>query len=896
MARSEAVRHAFNRGLISPLALGRVDLKRSALSAEIQTNWMPRTLGSMMLRPGLQYVGATASNAAANYVEFVRSSSAKHLLEFTNAAMRIWTNDALLTRPAVTSAIANGTFPTNFASWTDNDEVGGVSAWISAGNAGFTGNGTAAAIRDQVVTVAGANIGVEHALRVVVNRGPITIRVGTTAGDDSYIAEATLGTGYHSLALTPTGDFNIRFMSRHKRLVILGSCTIEAAGVVSLTSPYLAADLDNIRADTDSLSVDVMFVGCVGYQQRRIERRAAGRSWSVALYAPEDGPFRNDNTSTQTMAPTAISGNTTLTSSVAFFRSTHVGALFKVESIGQTVSSALALLNDATNSIRVTGITTDRNFTIVLAGMTAGRTVILQRSFDNATWVAVAGQTWAADVTTSYTDGLDNQIVYYRLIITVVGAAGATTATLTIATGSVIGICRVTAFTTSLAVSVEVITDFGGTTASTTWAEGLWSDFRGWPGSGTIYEGRMGWGGFDSINLSVSDAFDSFDAETVGDSGPINRSIGSGPMDTINWMLPLQRLILGAQMAEHSVRSNAFDEPITPSNFNRKQCSTQGSAPVQAIRIDSRGIYIQRGGNRVFELSFNTETYDYHSTDLTMLNPEVCKPSVVRMAVQRRPDTRIHCVLSDGTVAIQVYDAAEQVNCWVKFETDGDVEDVCVLPGGAGTDEDIVYYVVNRTINGATVRYLEKWATEAECQGTYSTSTTLNKQADSFVICNAGVGGATLTGLTHLIGETVVAWANGKDLGDYTVNGSGEITLSEAAGSAGAIVGLEYTALFQSAKLGQTLSKHKNIDHLSAILHNTHAQGLWVGPDFTNMDNLALIQEGAPVDETSTYASFDHDPQEFIGTWDIDARVCLKAVAPRPCTVLACVIEGQVSG
>jgi len=50
-------------------------------------------------------------------------------------------------------------------------------------------------------------------------------------------------------------------------------------------------------------------------------------------------------------------------------------------------------------------------------------------------------------------------------------------------------------------------------------------------------------------------------------------------------------------------------------------------------------------------------------------------------------------------------------------------------PGRDRSTEDQVYYVVNRTINGATVRYLEKWAKETDCRGG-----TLNKQADAFII------------------------------------------------------------------------------------------------------------------------------------------------------------------
>lgn len=887
MARQELVRYAFNRGVISPLALARVDLKRAAFSAEQQENWMPRTLGPMMLRPGLGYIGASYVNNLARHIEFVRSLASMHILEFTNAIMRVWTNDALITRVTTSAAVANGGFPANLGSWTDNDEAGGTSAWVTGGYMGLTGNGTAAAIRDQVVLI-GAYAGVEHALRVIVQRGPVIIRVGSAAGLDDYVEEATLGTGTHSLSFTPAVDFNIRFMSRLERQVLVDSVAVEAAGVVTLPSPYQTADLDNIRGGTDSLSVDVMFVGCTGYQPRRIERRNSGRSWSVVLYAPDDGPYRIENTSTQTMTPSVLTGNGTLTSSLPFFKTGHVGALFRVGSTGQTVTKSMAALNDATNSIRVIGILTDRTITISLVGMTAGRTVILQYSTDDATWIAVSGKSWTADTNEGYTDGLNNQIIYYRLICTVVGAAGATAATLSIPTGTIIGVARVTGYTSTTVVDMEVLTSFGAITASTTWVESLWSDYRGWPSAGALYEGRMAWGGFDAIVASVSDAFDDFDPDTVGDSGPINRTIGSGPMDTINWVLPLQRLILGAQLGEHSVRSNAFDEPITPTNFNRKRCSGQGSSNVQAISVDTRGMFVQRGGSRVFELAWDQETFDYGSKDITTLNPEICKPYVKRMALQRRPDTRLHCVLSDGTVAALVYDHAEQTMCWITITTDGIIEDVVVLPGVAGSDEDQVYYSVARTLSGSTVRYLEKWATESECQGGST-----NKQADSFM---TGTGG--VAGLSHLEGLTVVAWRNGTcpedsngDIQTYTVTG-GTIPL---AGSGAWVVGLPYDALFKSAKLGQTLSKHKNIDTMAAVLYNTHPRGLLYGPDFTNMDNLPLMYQGAPVDPDVVYASYDEDAQSFPGTWDPDARLCLKAQAPRPCTVLAVVIEGQVT-
>lgn len=902
MAKQETLLYAFNRGIVSPLALARVDLKRLALSAATQINWMPRVMGSMMMRPGLQYIGATASNAASRDIPFIRSSTEQAALEFTANLMRVWVDDVLITRPTVTSAVSNGNFDSNLTGWTDNDDSGGTSDWVAGGYMGLTGNGTAAAIRDQTVTVAAGSQNVEHALRVVIYRGPVTIRVGTSTSDDSYVAETELQTGDHSLAFTPTGDFNIRFKSTLKRQVLVDSCNVEAAGVMTIPTPYDASDLDYIRASTDSQSVDVMFVGCDGYTQRRIERRSE-RSWSVCQYLANDGPYRTENVGPITITPSGLTGNITLTASAPLFKSTHApstdnaGALYRITSSGQNVSASITVENTFTEEIVVTGVDAQRIFTLVLTSISGtGSTATLQRSLESESgpWTDIANYT--TDQSLPYDDGLDNQEIWYRLGVKTGNYAGGTiAASLAYAQGSTEGVVRITGFSSSTSVSAEVITDLGATTATDVWAEGQWSDYRGWPSAGALYESRMVWAGNDKFNYSISDTLSGFDPEFEGDAGPVARSIGSGPLSLISWILPLSRLILGSDLAEHSVRSNAFDEPLTPTNTNIKPASTQGSADVQAVRFDQRGAFVQRGGTRLFELDIDQRGVDYGSQDLTLICPQIGLPRIVRIAVQRQPDTRIHCVRSDGTAAVLVYDKRENVLCWVEVETDGLIEDVMVMPSQSGEDEDRVYYTTARTINGATVRYREKWALESECVGG-----TLNKQADAFMVFTNSPASTTVSGLDHLIGETVVCWYDGVcpedvngDIATYTVSAGGTITLPEEATTG--IVGLAYNADFLSAKLGTQLTHHKKVDKLGLVLADTHCKGIQIGPDFTTMDHLPLVQEGAVVDPDTIYEQYDQEPQEFPGGWSTDARLALRAQAPRPCTVMAAVIEGTVN-
>lgn len=872
--------YAFNRGLVSPLALARQDLKRMALSAETQTNWMPRVLGAMMLRPGTRYLHATRSNAAAAHIPFVFATDDTAILELTAYAMRIVSeDDTLLTRPTVATTINNGTFLTDLTGWTDTDEAGATSAWAAGGYMSLLGTGTNYAIREQLVTCATPNT--EHGLAIRVLRGTAELLVGSSSGGEQYVTKTTLRQGYHSFGFTATGDFYVRLQANDTTAVLIDSVAIESAGAVTITTPWNSDNLQDIRFDQ---SGDVIFVACSGFRPYRIERWGT-QSWSVVEYIPEDGPFRDINSGPITMTAAALTGSTTLTASKPYFRSTNVGSLFRLASAGQTVSLAIAAQDTYTDPIRVTGIDNGRVFSITITG-TWTATVHLQRSVtEPGDWTDVTS--YSSNQSTTYDDTLDNQVIYYRLgIKTGDYTSGTATCQLSYSAGSIQGVGIVTAYTSTTQVSVDVLSPFGSTSATDEWWEGQWSDRRGWPTCVGFYDGRLWWAGGDKINGSVSDSFESFDDEVEGDSGPILRSVGSGPVDTINWILPLSLMAVGTQGSELVAKSSSLDEPLTPTQFSLKAVSTLGSTNMRAAKVDTSGIYVHRNGSRVYELAMDGTTYSYVSNDLTAVAPEIGDEGFVRIAVQRQPDTRIHCVRSDGVVAVLIFDRIEKVTCWVLYETDGEVEDVVVLPG---TVEDSVYYCVKRTIDGSTVRYLEKWALESEARGAATTVLT------DATIAWAGASSTTLTGLDELEGATVAVWGNSKDMGEYTV-ASGSITVSEAVTQA--YIGLPYTATFKSAKFalwsqtGNPLTQRQRLDHVGLVLADTHAQGLRYGQDASYLDELPLREQGTDVDGDAVWATYSEDSVELNGSWSTDARLILEAASPRPCTVLACVVAG----
>lgn len=885
---------AFNRGRISPLALARVDFKRTALSAETQTNWLPRALGSMSLRPGLKYTGATRSNLASLTIPFVFSRTDTARIELTDGKMRVWVDDALVSRAAVTTAVTNGTFTTDLANWSDQDGGTAASTWHASGYMQLVGDGTAAAKRRQEVTVSGGNVNTRHALNIEVTRGPVLLRVGSSAGGDEYVAETELETGTHSLAFTPTGNFFIDLFNYNERAALVDSVAIASSGTMEITAPWAAADLDLIRWDQ---SGDVVFVAASGYRQRRIERRATD-SWSIVVYECDNGPFRLQNTGPVTITPSGTTGDITLTASQSLFRSTMVGTLFKVTHTGQSAAASINGQDQFSDPIRISGVDTARVFAVIITG-TWSATVTLQYSVSEpGSWVDATLGTYTSNTAIAYDDTLDNQVIYYRIGVKSGNyTSGTVSVSLTTPSGSQTGIARVTGYTSATQVSAAVLSDFGAATASSEWSESYWSAYRGFPSSVALYEGRLWWAGKDRVWGSVSDDFHNYDDETEGDSGPISRSIGSGPVDTIHWLMPLQRLLLGADGAIRTARSSSFDEPLTPTNFNLKEVSTQGAASLPSVKTDTSAVFVQSGGVRLYEAAYDANSYDYSVSELTQIVPEIGEPSIIKIVAQHQPEKRFHCVRSDGTVAVMVYDKQEEVTCWIDFETDGDVEDVVVLPG---TTEDEVYYTVKRTINASTVRYHEKFALESETRGLPEA-----KLADSFIEYS-GAATTTITGLSSLEGEEVVCWgwntatpftngagdAVGRSFGTFTVSG-GQITGLSAAVT-NAVVGLAYSATFKSTKLAyavEDLAKKKRVARLAIIGKWLHASGLKYGRDFDNLDDLPMIEDGTEVDTNDVREDYDEPSFAFPGTWDSDSRVCLKAIAPKPCTVLACVID-----
>lgn len=854
----------FNRGEIDPNAMARDDVVKINSSAATMKNFIPTRLGSMMYRPGTEHVGTGVTGS--KLIPFIAATDDTAILEFYNGGMQIWVDDALVTRTAVTTTVTNGEFTTDLAGWTDADEAGASSTWNS-GVMSLDGDGTNSAIRWQTMTT---EVGVEHGISLHVIYESLRLRIGTAGASSDDIFDGVLKAGVHRLAFTPSGNITVTLSNSKSTLCYVQYVRIDSAGVVAIEQPTTTDNIDSIRY---AQSADTIFCAAVNTKPFVIERRGV-RSWSVVDYQYTDGPFNTINDTSTTMTASGYSGDVNLTSSAPYFKATDVGMLFKLSSAGQAASNTVSAQDTGTASVRVTGVDVARRFNFYITGLTGtGSTIVVQSSPDDATWADVL--TYTTDQSNFYYDALDNSTLYYRLWCKTGGySTGTIILTITFPSGSIAGVARITGITSTTVATAQVLTDFGGLTATRDWYRGTWSATNDkYPTAVALYEGRLWWAGKSQVWSSVSDAYYSFDSGLEGDSASIQRTIGFGPVDDVAWLMPVNRLLMGIASDELAIRSNSFGDILKPSNANIKAGSSQGSALIDPIKVNGRVYFVQRSLQKIYQLEYRGEQDIHDSLDITLLNPRICQPGIKRIAVTMQPDVRIWVLLTDGTLRIYLIDATEDVRAWSRWDTDGVVADITVLPD---TTEDRVYINVVRN----SVTNIEKLSLFSESIGG-----TISNTFDSLVQYTSP--GTTLTGLAHLNGKTIGVWADGQYRGTAAVS-AGSATVAGSWTNVSA--GLRYVADYKTTKLNQftdrsVLTYDKRVVDVGFVLLDYWPGSLTVGPDSSTLGVFPTTEDGTVVGATATLSEYDEPPFPFNGATESDPRIHLQA--NNPCTILA---------
>lgn len=362
------------------------------------------------------------------------------------------------------------------------------------------------------------------------------------------------------------------------------------------------------------------------------------------------------------------------------------------------------------------------------------------------------------------------------------------------------------------------------------------------------------------------------------DDNRLRFAIAAQEASRILHLTPLQQVLAMTNTTEYRIYGGG-SQPMAPDAIKSEVQSQIGASNVMPVVVNSTIVYAAARGGHVRELGYNWQSSGYTTGDLSIRSAHMFEDTdVVDMALAKSPDPIVWVVMSDGSLLGLTYLPEQAIGGWHKHTTvNGTIESVTVVPEG---DEDIVYFVVLREINGNRVRYIERMherkfsrlsdAWHVDCGGEY-----------------LGEETTRVNGLTWLEGQTVSIFADGCVLPQQVVT-NGIVTLTQP--SRHVIVGLPITADLQTLPVAVQLQDGsygmghmKNVNDVYLRVHRS--SGVFVGPDF---DNLVEYKQRT----TEFYGSPPELMSKEIGLaaiaqWNDSGQICVRQKDPLPLTVVS---------
>lgn len=824
MGRANTIQTNFTAGEISPKMYGRVDINKYFNGARKLRNMLVLPQGGTCRRPGTIYLGEVKDSTKATLLRpFVFSDGDSYVLEFGHQVVRIWSNDALVGAPLEVVTPYSST------------ELAQLKMVQSA----------------DVIFLAHPS----YQPRVLTRVSHTSWTIGLYANSDgpylsTYPDAVTMVVSSFTDLATATAPVSM--------FTTTGSTkNVTGAAAVSATDFQIRLTVTSHGYTTGQ---SVLVRGIVGVPE-------ANGAWTI----------RNDSANTFTLLGSRIaktstyaSGGTTIVSAASHveYREDNVWKLAQLIDItSATVATVkpVAVLNpDSADKlsydVHSSGATTTRR--IISDAPAFGvndRFKVVRPNFQNGSvtmdWMLIFDFLESTVVhgiplnIFNYDNPAKEVVISARTITGTVTSSAAYFVSTDVGRGIrlkfgaywTVGV--ISAYTSSTVVSATfenaVPVDSGaayklyndGKTAS--WKISAWSETTGYPSSVSFHQQRLVFGGTtiepSTLWMTMSGDYYSFDPserETaiVTDAHAITITLVSGQVNKIRWLDSGPVLLVGTEGAEWQVKPSSIQQALTPTNLSATIQTSHGSMVADAVRVGSQTLFIQRSKRKLREMSYDFSIDAFANKDLSIISEHLLRENggVVEFTNQKSPHNFLWIVLGNGKVASVTYEKEHEVVAWSlhDFGGSGIAESVAVIPSSDGVG-DYVYFVVRRTINGVSKRFVERLD-----RLTDSTALTGYKLLD----CSKSTDYGTPTDINtyavaHLPAATVGRVVDGVYVGTTTVS-SGSATVGYRGSSI--YVGFTFESVVGildpegGSSAGSSQAKKKRVVESSARVENSY--------------------------------------------------------------------------
>lgn len=742
-------------------------------------------------------------------------------------------------------------------------------------------------------------------------RRPGSRHVAQAAGADVRLIPFHESTGG-----TLTG-WLLEFSALAVRFYTNGVQVMDGPDPLELATPYAAADLAAIHYNQ---SDNTLYLWHGDHHPRRLVRTAT--AWTIETVPFTNYPYqRPEGTEAVTLSASAVSGAVTVTSNLDYFLAGHVGmtmgingGLAQITAYTNAKTVSATMVQPIIVPVEMKRYTDTVTVAITKAALGGGVTVAgytfltkKQAGSESATidlnlTVTVTPDPLPAGITytkvTNYdnVDGLEQHTSIVTLSIDSAVLAADATVTITAYSERKIfsGLAEILrdAFsydlTTTLpadqagvvSTKVSLAAPMTGTEADSDWNEIAWSDLRGWPRCGGLFEQRLLMAGSNTYPTTL------WGSRT---GKPLDLTVGTLDDDGfsftlvdaatgINHLTVMNRIFIFSHSKELTLDSG--EKPLTPTTPNIKTRGANGSSPtVQPVHIGNQIFFVSPSGKRLQTMEYDLNVDDYIATDLSVFSSHFTGQGggITAMAYSREPYGIIWAVTTAGHLLSITIDKRQDVVAWARQTSSGSYKDGAVVSGGSNNDE--VWLAVARTVNGTTTTRIERLD--------YSLNT------DSAVTATASPAKVEWTGLGHLEGETVDILADGFVAVPQAVTG-GKITLPYPASAVE--VGLNYTTTIKDlpVELAQqgTTAQGSNMAVAKTIVRLFETRGCMVNGErlpFQQFGDQLLDQPASLFTGDKTISTLGR------GTAPEQSQTTIVQDKPLPLTVLAIIKQVAIN-
>lgn len=438
------------------------------------------------------------------------------------------------------------------------------------------------------------------------------------------------------------------------------------------------------------------------------------------------------------------------------------------------------------------------------------------------------------------------------------------------------GTCWVSGYISSTSVTAEVLTVLGAAASTNTWTESAWSTHRGWPRTVSFFEDRALFGAnatfpFNLWGSQIGDVFEWDDSLGSGNSYAFSAALRSERLDSIQWLSPQNVLNLGTASREYIISGLSDSQTIGQSNTRSRPQTQHGSGYVQAIRADNAPVFVTRTNRRLREFVFNFDEDSYRSQDIMQFAEHIInrsrdahstnvRPKIINLQYAEGEFPIIWMIDSNGGLVSMTRDRQLNIAAFSYHVLGGSlsgeipkVESISAVPSPTGTNDEL-WMVVVRTVNGSTVRYIERLLNVFRGNSLLNTSTSIYDKpviVDSANFTRVSTPALVFGGYGHLVGQTLSVVADGVYVGTKVVDSSGNITLDASASEV--IAGLAYRSLAQplsieaGSQLSNSLGTVRRIDRL--VFKFTDTVGVKFGRNTSSLDQIEFRDPLLPLNQ-----------------------------------------------